>query len=174
MKKILLNELRNFSRGVITLLLVLFLLYVWRYFDTSIFLFLQIAFCSIAVLFFLYLLTLFKFRFFQQREMISVLIAFVFCSTLLLNIDRSRSVYILKWVEDYQSETFVSIEKIAEAKNFSNLEASALKQRVMEQKQTLMLTSRGSGLRLTGMGEIFIKTCRFFALIFNLRGFLGA
>ena len=174
MKSNLIHEVKNLLAGFTASVMLFFLLFIWRLYSTRIFLFIQILLCTVFIYLVLIYFSRSKLTFFYRRELVSTLIAFLICSFLLLNIDRSRSIYILKWVSIYQGNDFVSVDQISKNLEFSTSETEALKQRAGEQKQTLMMTSKGSGLRLTSMGEFFIKICSALARLFNLNGYLKA
>lgn len=166
------NEIQNLKSGIIATVICGFLLGVLRIFDSKTFLFLQILACCL----FTYIALSIFFRRRPSligRELVAVLIAFTIVGFLTLNIDRSRSFFLLKWVSQYESSSGVTVEEIAKAKNLSGLDVQALQQRVGEQKQSIMLSANGEKVRLTVFGRLFVKTCAFLAHIFNLQGYLS-
>ena len=118
---------------------------IWRTFDTETFLFLQICATSL----FAYV-TIMLFRItgkrsiFLNQELAVIAISFVIITTLTLNIDRSRSVFVLKWVNELSSSSPVKIEEIVKFKDLSPLDTAVVAQRLDEQEQLGLLDEVGN------------------------------
>jgi hypothetical protein len=145
-----------------------------RFFDSETFLFTQLLVLSVFFLFFLYLYTTKRqdrlSKILQGRELVSVLVVFTVLSFLLLNIDRSRSVYLLKWVSTSESFQLRSQEFLNLHAN-SGIEIRDLQQRLTEQESIKTITVSDEGVELTTFGRFIIKTSYFVARFQNLKGF---
>jgi hypothetical protein len=141
--------------------------------DTRTFLFSQIV---ILAFFSYFILILFwrKAILFNGREMVSVILAFTLISSLTLNIDRSRSVFLIKWVSILSVANPVTLNSIVEFKNLPSSEIFAIQQRLDEQQQVGMIRKKDSGYELTFRGDIFIKFSNLLAKALNLEGFKSA
>lgn len=179
MIKIILNRLasdcKTFFYGFLVSLILFAILGLWRIFDTDMFIFIQIVLATIL----LYLVSLIApfMRPLQRvvgREFLIILIAFTITSTLLLNIDRSRSVFLVKWVYENSKEAPIPIEDLIKLKNLSTTEGLSIAQRVGEQGQMVFIKEGGSGLEVTLAGRIFIQMSSFISKLLNLKGYQSA
>lgn len=164
------KEFEKLLSGILISALILVLLGVWRIFDEQTFLFSQIVLLSFATYFLLLNLRTSP-SLFKGNELVSVLIAFTLISTLTLNIDRSRSVFVIKWVSTLSSTSPTTLDEIIKYKNFTASESSAIMQRLAEQEQIGMLNKSPTGYRLTFLGNCFIKVSQFLAKVLHLKGF---
>lgn len=169
------SDFKSLIQGLIASAILFIMIGVWRIFDTTTFLFLQIFF-SCIFLYIAFVLTFPKTRFIKKSSQgfLSILIAFTIVSSLTLNIDRSRSVYLVKWVYEYSKEKPVSIEDFLVKKSFSPGDEIGLRQRIAEQKQTLFIQSDDSSLELTLLGKGFIKFAAILSNLLHLDGFKSA
>jgi hypothetical protein len=169
------DEIKSISQFLFITLLIFLAIAVWRMFDTKTFLFLQISF----VCFLFYLLLLLS-RLsnakssFAHKELTAALLSFVILTTLVLNIDRSRSVFVLKWVNELSVSRVVNVDDIYKYKQLGPSDVSAVSQRLNEQEQMRILKKVGSGYELTRFGKLFIKTAFLLAKILSLKGFTEA
>lgn len=169
------SELKTIISSIAGAILILLFLVIWRTFDTETFLFLQICATSL----FAYV-TIMLFRItgkrsiFLNQELAVIAISFVIITTLTLNIDRSRSVFVLKWVNELSSSSPVKIEEIVKFKDLSLLDTAVVTQRLDEQEQLGLLDEVGNGYKLSVVGNIFIKFASAFAKLMNLSGFARA
>ncbi len=86
----------------------------------------------------------------------------------LLNVDRSRSFYVLSWVD--QGE--VSIENGQIVVNVESAEAtdtSGVELRLKEQQQRGLIQEANGSYKLTNMGKFTLKIANLLAKIFNLK-----
>ena len=145
-----------------------------RRFDSGTFLFIQISALSVLLVFSLYL---FSSNFHGKlasivrgRELVSVLVMFTILSFSLLNIDRSRSVYLLKWISVAESPTLtpkVFIDSHAQ----SEQDIRDLTQRLHEQEALGSVSLDLDSLKLTALGQIIVKSSYFLARFESLDGF---
>ena len=91
----------------------------------------------------------------------------------LINIDRSRSVFVLKWVNQY-GQSGTSIEELQKSKNFSSSEKSAVEQRIREQEQMKLLNSKNGKVYISELGKIAIFLFERIAALENLQGYKDA
>jgi len=169
------NELSTIFSSFAGAILVFLSLAIWRTFDNTTFIFVQI--CTSCFLVYIGLMIFRisgKKNIFVNRELAVVAISFIIITSFALNIDRSRSVFVLKWVNELSISSSVQIEEIAEFKNLSPLDSAAVAQRLDEQKQLGMLREVGDGYELSLLGKIFIKLASVIAKVMNLDGFVKA
>jgi len=173
--KRLASDCKTFVYGFLASLVLLAVLGIWRIFDTDMFIFIQIVSATIL----LYLVSLLA-PFMKPlqgvigREFLIILIAFTITSTLLLNIDRSRSVFLVKWVYENSKEAPIPIEDLIKLKNLSATEGLSITQRVGEQGQMAFIKESGSGLEVTLAGRLFIQMSSFISKLLNLKGYQSA
>lgn len=156
---------------VVTLLL-LAVLAIWRYFETNTFIFIQIIVCSIILLSLFYLLRLSnsKFKFFNGNELLIIAISFIVVTFLLLNIDRSRSFFLLKWV-DSSGSNGITVQEIQKQKNLSETDLIAVRQRIQEQDQSGFLIVRNERIYISQEGKVLVFIFRNLARVENLTGY---
>ena len=105
------------------------------------------------------------------NEIYLVLFAFTIASFLLLNVDRSRSVYLLKWV-DATGGKGISLQQMTIKANANDLGTIALNQRINEQFQSGNLTKDSEGtLRTTSRGKALNSLFKITATFLNLTGY---
>jgi hypothetical protein len=171
----MLKDLQKLFYGVITSILVFLILAVWRKYDTNTFIFLQIVFISILLYFILLIFSrMGLMKLINGNEFVSVLVAFTLIFLLVGNIDRSRSVFLIKWVDQYSKEKPITIAELFTLRSFSLSEEISIKQRIDEQKQTLFIKQVDSKLQVTLLGKCFIKFAEIIAQLLNLKGFKSA
>ena len=172
MRSEIFHEIRKILLSFIGTLALLLIVAIWRIFNTSVFIFIQILFCSFILLIVLYLARNLSrnANVFYKNEILVVAISFIIVTFLLLNIDRSRSIFLLKWVESY-GKTGVTSKIIAHDHNLSESDYLAIAQRIGEQEQSGMLVVRGEKIFMTKMGEVFVFVVKRIATLENLVGF---
>ena len=145
-----------------------------RLFDPNTFLFVQILILSILLLITLYAYTAKrKGRLgvtLRGKELISVVIMFTLLSFSLLNIDRSRSIYLLKWISVSEKSELSSQEFIDSRAN-SKLDVQDLTQRLNEQKSIRTISIHDDQIKLTSFGRIIVWTSSFVGSLQNLKGY---
>ena len=175
MKSLLRREMKKVVTGLLSSFLLFLAIASWRAFDSRTFLFIQILVSTIALLFFLYLISyFFQVSFFREQELLSIFIAFTLVSFLLLNIDRSRSVFLIKWVGQATQVGETSTEQLFVSKDLSLADKKAILQRIEEQGQIRFIDAKENNLSLTWSGQLFFKLATFMADFFNLNGFKRA
>ena len=169
------EDFRSVLYGFGMSLVLLAILAIWRTLDTETFLFIQIVIATT----FLYLISIFipfsiVFPKSVGRELLMVLIAFTVVSTLLLNVDRSRSVFLVKWVYESSKENPITVDELILKKQLSVSEGLSIKQRIREQGQMSFIRNQDSGLEVTFIGRLFIKVAELGAKVLNLKGYQSA
>lgn len=170
MKNVLFLEFRKVLLGIICTVFSLFILSIWRHYDSETFLFIQI----ICVTFFSYLFFLTvesKIKYFNGNSLVAALISFTLVTSLALNIDRSRSVQVIKWVYQLSSHSAVSIEEIARFKDLTLNEIPAIEQRLKEQHDLGLLHEQDENYSLSFSGNLFIKIANFLSKVLELSGY---
>lgn len=169
------KEFERILVGLATTLLAMLIIAIWRQFDTQTFIFLQILAVSILIAILCYALSETKYlsKFLHQNELVAALIPFVLVSFLLLNIDRSRSIYLLKWVGSNQNSG-TTLEQLRTVKNLTPSEFSAIQQRISEQEQSGTIVEKNSNIQLSLRGQFMLKIIEAVARFENLTGYFKA
>lgn len=153
-------------------LLALCLLFITRRFlDTSL-LFEEINLVSaLSTLFVLLLRNNFKsfpgIRKCKEGLIIFLAVSFLI-NALLLNIDRSRSFYVLSWVANGQISVLPD-ENDFKIKSLESLNASGVYQRVEENKARGFITIKGDEYALTFAGKVFLDFTNLIATTYKLK-----
>jgi hypothetical protein len=178
----MLNKLLNLLKRELRFLLItgfltafaFILLALWRVFDSNTFTFHQIILICLVIGASIYFFTFFGkggiARILSGKELAAILIIFTFLSFLILNVDRSRSVYLLKWVE-MSSSSGISEEELSNRIGFSKIEKSDFKQRINEQISSGTIRLDQDKLKLTLSGTLLTKFFNFLAKFENLKGY---
>lgn len=171
------NELFNVIISLIISFFSLLIISVWRIFDTKTFLFTQIVTISSVVLFFSYGLANLKTKswtfFIRGNEMLAGLMVFVVLSSSLINVDRSRSIFVLKWISSSQ-ELGISESELALKHQESGIGTTAISQRVREQIQIGTVAIESNKLHLTLRGRVILRISFILSDLANLKGFKDA
>ena len=170
MKKLVFFELRKVFVGLICTLFSMFILSLWRQYDSKTFLFIQIVSVTLfSYLFFLRIEN--KFRYVSGDSMVAALISFTLLTSLALNIDRSRSVLVIKWVYQLSSDSTTNIDEIASFKNLTSNEIPAIEQRLKEQSEIGLLREQSANYSLSLAGKLFIAIANFLSNMLKLNGY---
>lgn len=170
MKKLVFFELRKVFAGLICTMFSMLILSVWRQYDSKTFLFIQI----VSVTIFSYILFLRienKAKYFSGNSMVAALISFTLLTSLALNIDRSRSVLVIKWVYQLSSHSTTNIDEIASFKNLTLNEIPAIEQRLKEQSEIGLLREQTANYSLSLAGKLFIAIANFLSNMLKLNGY---
>ena len=104
-----------------------------------------------------------------------ILIIYIFLILFFVNIDRSKSFYVLYWIEKYEivykpsNSTF--LENIPELE--TRISKYDFSQRVQEHKIRGLVVQKGHQLKLTGAGKMILRVSGIFAKYFRLTGWVG-
>ena len=175
-RNFLIGEIWKLTLGLLTSLGMLLLLSLLRHFSTGTFLFIQIILVSILMLVILYSLSMYDKgkKWIRGSEIYLTIFAFTISSFLLLNIDRSRSVYLLNWV-DSAGDMGISAKKLESIGEKHDLSGNSLEQRIEEQIQSGNLHKGPNGLlRSTKRGHMLNNLFEIIARIENLEGYQNA
>lgn len=160
--------------GVFFSIIAFLLLALVRHFDSSTFSFIQIILVTILLAGIIYVSSFFAkhkiFGVLHNRELAVILIVFTILSFSILNIDRSRSFYLTKWVQ-ISGEHGTTVDEIISKYNFSTQDANDLLQRVNEQKQSGTIFESDGRLKLTAVGMFIVGVSTFIASFENLNGY---
>ena len=156
-------------------ILLLAILAIWRLLETNTFIFIQIMICTLILLLALYSLRLTRFRsrFLKGNELLVISMSFIIVTFLLLNIDRSRSFFLLKWVEDVGNKG-ISVTELQKQKNLSDADIIAIKQRIQEQDQSGFLFIHNERIYISREGKFLVFIFRSVASFENLEGYKNA
>jgi hypothetical protein len=100
-------------------------------------------------------------------NIIALMFSILFLPYCLLNVDRSRSFYVLGWVEQGR----VSVENsqiILRVKSTESADIAGVHLRLMEQKQRGLIQVDDGIYRVTNMGKLTLEIANLLANIFNL------
>jgi len=169
---------REFKTVLISTLVTIIgflILAFWRLFQNSTFLFTQILIVTAILGVIVYLFSsVLENRFgalLRGRELTSIVFAFTLISFVTLNVDRSRSFYLIKWVSE-SSKTGTTLQEISESKNLSPEDIKDFRQRINEQKESGTLKVENGQIKVTFLGSIVVAISRFFAKFASLEGYL--
>jgi hypothetical protein len=100
------------------------------------------------------------------------LILFIFLgySSTLINIDRSRSFYVLGWVYNHKIEIVNNEIDLSSVKSSEKINVQAINQRVNEHIKRKIIRMEDSRLVLTNLGVVIVKLSNITSYIFNLEG----
>ena len=156
-------------------ILLLAILAIWRLLETNTFIFIQIMICTLILLLALYSLRLTRFRsrFLKGNELLVISMSFIIVTFLLLNIDRSRSFFLLKWVEDVGNKG-ISVTELQKQNNLSDADIIAIKQRIQEQDQSGFLFIHNERIYISREGKFLVFIFRNVASFENLKGYKNA
>lgn len=102
--------------------------------------------------------------------LICVLSFYIFSTSTLLNIDRSRSFYILSWV-DNGFVTFTDDEfKMGGVKSLEKSNSNAIQNRIIEQINRGIIVNTNSNLELSRIGKVIVQVSNLTAKVFSLDG----
>ena len=180
LSKLLVLTRREFKTVLISVLVTIFgflLLAIWRFFQDSTFLFTQILIVTAGLGFLIYLISFMLENrvsaLLRSRELAIIVLTFTLLSFFTLNIDRSRSFFLLKWVSE-SSESGTTLQEISASQNFSVKDIEDFKQRIEEQKESGTLKEENGQVKVTALGSAIVSVSRFIAKAVSLNGFLKA
>jgi hypothetical protein len=180
LSKLLVLIKREFNTVLISVLVTILgflLLGIWRFFQDSTFLFTQILIVTAGLGFLIYIITLMLENrvsaVLRSRELAIIVLTFTLLSFFTLNIDRSRSFFLLKWVSE-SSESGTTLQEISVSQNFSVKDIEDFKQRIQEQKESGTLKEENGQVKVTVLGSAIVTVSRFIAKAVSLNGFLKA
>ena len=150
-------EVKKIFISILTSLLILLILAFWRIFEIRTAIFIQIFISSLFLLSILYLLRYSRvnLKSFNGNEMISIIIGMLLVLFLILNIERSRSIFLLKWVEA-AGRNGITISELSIQKDLSKSDLNAIIQRVEEQDQTGFLFTKNERIYISSSGKILV------------------
>jgi hypothetical protein len=96
------------------------------------------------------------------------LLFFVSHQTMLLNIDRSRSYFVIGWVHDGKIVVKGNEYDFSKVKSIEKMSSGALSSRVNEQIERGYVRKINQNLELTFSGKILFETAEALAYLFNL------
>jgi hypothetical protein len=166
--------LKMICLSVVFFIFLTFLLYLLRRFLSDGLVFDQILYLSLVFFIFATFIGTRSFQRVLPRSQLAVIVLIVtfffysFYSVMLVNIDRSRSFYVLSWVEKdkiyYESGKIQVIVESREADNRDGVE-----QRIIEQIDRGLIKISEDKMQLTLYGKSLLKVSNAFASIFRLK-----
>jgi hypothetical protein len=168
---------RLISVVVLSNIFSLFGLAIYRIISPSIFLFEQILVTSLVAGFFSIILIKFPNPVQPQTfngilaitSVLSILFSYSLTTSSIMQVDRSRSVYVIAWVDQFKSEQ--KIENFV-SNNFGGVEKTALHQRIQEQISRGFIAEPNDGeLTLSKKGKVLLRVAIVLAATFNLESY---
>lgn len=101
---------------------------------------------------------------------LGLVIAYLSTSTMLINVDRSRSFYVLSWINEYKFPSVESQRSYDMVRSSENLAEIPINQRIEEQVRRGFVTSHQGILVLTFKGEAALIMAELLASNFRLKG----
>jgi hypothetical protein len=101
---------------------------------------------------------------------LGVLVAYLSTSLMLINVDRSRSFYVLSWINEYDFPAVEAQRTYHLVRSSEILAVIPINQRIAEQEQRGFVTSQGGKLELTLKGKAALITADLLAASFRLQG----
>ena len=148
---------------------ILFILRICDFFNNLLF---EQIFFAVFLNALLFLIFFFYKGFREERIFLEIIIASLFFLNIanfsLINIDRSRSFYVLSWVE--QSKVVLNNSKVDLSKVYSNerLNTEAIKLRLDEQISRGLVYIDENEYRLTQFGKVYLLAAEYLAKIYKL------
>lgn len=168
------REIQLVGISFLLTILAFVLLAIWRHYDSQTFSFQQIIFICLFMGMAIYGLTMFGRGKYASllvgKELATILLIFTVLSFLILNIDRSRSFYLLKWVE-ISSSSGISADELSSRIGFSKIERADIEQRIEEQVSSGTLKIDQGKMKLTILGRTLTSIFNFIAKFENLKGY---
>ena len=103
----------------------------------------------------------------KNKTIILTLIFYFVYSFLLINIDRSRSFYIISWVKNYQISSDYPYD-LSQIKSSEAINQFAINQRLTEQINRQLISDEGKFLKVTELGNLVLNLSNLLARVFNL------
>lgn len=166
------NSVLKFAMGFFLayFLTSLFILFVVRVFFPSSLIFDQsLIIISITAFLFTFLKRRLRFSGSEVTYFIYAMLAFyIFTTSVLMNIDRSRSFYVLKWVQNNTS----TYNLVLQREELGRQGVTDIQLRLDEQKKRGLISRTDTGIyRLTNSGKIVKVIADLLSRIFNLRDY---
>ncbi len=160
--------------GIFFSILAFILLAAIRSFDSNTFSFIQILVVTLLIGSVVYCIPHIKKGKLSQlivsRELAIILIVFTLLSFCILNIDRSRSFYVTKWVQ-LSGDKGTTLEEISTKYDLSPQDVKDISQRISEQIQSGTLILEGDRLYLSKIGKALVFVSTQISNFENLRGY---
>lgn len=106
----------------------------------------------------------------SKMILICVLSFYVFSTSTLLNIDRSRSFYILSWVDNGLVTFTEDGLKMDKVKSLEKNNSNAIENRIIEQIKRGIIVHTDSKLELSKIGKVLVQVSNLTANLFSLGG----
>jgi hypothetical protein len=111
---------------------------------------------------------------YRYTTLLTFIIALLFfyqsATSILINIDRSRSFYVLAWIDRYEIKSDVTTNPYESVQSPEKNSIESIQKRVLEQESRGLISDNGSEFRLTRLGKVTLRVSNFFAKTFNLQG----
>jgi hypothetical protein len=95
---------------------------------------------------------------------------FVLTSSVFVNIDRSRSFYILSWVNNGEVKYDKNGLNLDMVKSKESINSDAINNRIIEQINRGIIINRDSTLFLSNIGKVIVNLSNFASNLFSLKG----
>jgi hypothetical protein len=124
----------------------------------------------VMTIFLLVLNKILKNIFYVSQILLIVLIFFTITSLTLVNVDRSRSIYVLSWISEDRVKLNNNYIDLAQVKSTEKLNIDGVRQRINEQIKRGLVIKDGNQLELSKGGLVIVLISKYVAKVFNLNG----
>jgi hypothetical protein len=171
--KFFFGEITKIFGGLIFLLFNFLLIGLWRLYDVKTFLFLQIVITHSLSLLICYLFSALRKPKWKGQELLMFFMSLFLVSVMLLNIDRSRSVFLLKWAHE-AGAVGIKSSALAEESSLKSDNKQDYLLRINEQVQSKNLKIENNYVKISTQGKFLINLFRLIAKVERLNGFKTA
>lgn len=124
----------------------------------------------VVTIFCLVLNNLLKNIFDVSQILLIALVFFTITTSTLVNVDRSRSIYVLSWISEGRVELNNNFIGLDQVRSKEKMNIDGVKQRINEQIERGLVTQSGNKLELNKSGLVIVLISKFVAKVFNLNG----
>jgi hypothetical protein len=159
---------------VLSLLVYTLILLIFRFYFSDIAVFDAILISTIILLTINVLIGLLKRESFiiDIKDMIiSLLVIYISFATVLVNVDRSRSVFVLSWVGNNLVKVDPLGYDLSLVRSYTSRDYDGIEMRLNEHVKRNLIQTNDPQVSLTNYGRALLEIFKFSAKVFNLQGF---
>ncbi len=159
-----------FKNLLVLTILNIFIFYLLQIYIINSLVFEKVTFSSLTLAIFLIII-----KKINYQRLTIILTIYICLTQLFVNIDRSKSFYVLYWIEnneiEYDLTNLTFLVKVPDINSRTN-EFDFI-QRVQEHKIRGLVTQNGKRISLTSAGKVILKISDLSAKFFRLKGWVG-
>lgn len=139
--------------------------------DNDLFLNINFVFLFLCLPFIIFLFGPIKLNFSILLTLVIALLFFYQSATsILINIDRSRSFYVLSWINKYQIGSSLNQNQFDSVRSSEKNSVVSIQKRIIEQESRGLVFKNGNVFSLTRLGKVTLGLSNYFAKLFRLQG----